>query len=191
MKRSPFHSCLAMLAVAALTLSVGCSNNGLTLARVRGKVTYKGQPVKNGTVFFMPDDTKGTIGPPAVGSITSNGSYVMSTETSGDGVIVGSHKIGITGFDETPVSSTPAPTPDTDPEGYMANKAKDAAQARSFTPVKKEDDTFTDRSGQRWRHVVPKKLADPKESGIIAKVERGSHVMNFEIDESGNVQITR
>ena len=61
------------------------------------------QPIKNGTVFFMPDEAKGTIGPPAVGSITADGSYIMSTESAGDGVIVGSHKIGITGLEEKPV----------------------------------------------------------------------------------------
>ena len=76
----------------------GCgAGNGLNLARVSGKVMYKGQPVKNGTVFFMPDESKGTVGPPAVGSITSDGTYIMSTESAGDGVIVGQHKVGITG----------------------------------------------------------------------------------------------
>jgi len=178
-----------LLSAAALTLPVGCSGNGLNLAKVRGRVTYKGQPVKNGTVFFMPDDTKGTVGPPAVGSITSDGSYVMSTESSGDGVIVGSHKVGITGVEEKSVGDTPAPTPESDPEGYMKSKAKSAAAARS-TAVNKDEETFTDRGGAKWRFVVPKKLVNPQESGIIAKVERGSNVMNFEIDEIGKVTIS-
>jgi hypothetical protein len=190
MKRSTPLTCLALLSAATLTLSIGCSGNGLNLAKVRGKVTYKGQPVKNGTVFFMPDDKKGTIGPPAVGSITADGSYVMSTESSGDGVIVGSHKVGITGVDEKPVSETAGPTPESDAEGYMKAKAKGAAEARSGA-VTKEEDTFTDRGGVKWRFVVPKKLINPEESGIIAKVERGSNTMNFEIDETGKVTISK
>jgi hypothetical protein len=192
MKDSGFLRLLALPVAIALALSLGCrGDNGLTLARVRGKVTYMGEPVKKGTVFFMPDDSKGTIGPPAVGSITSDGSYVMSTESSGDGVIVGSHKIGITGVDETPVdSSTPAPTPEEDSQGYMRAKAKGAAVARSRA-ARKKDETFTDRGGSKWRFVVPKKLTNPQESGIIANVEPGSQTMNFEIDESGQVRITK
>jgi hypothetical protein len=190
MKRSLILQCVSSLSVAALVLSIGCSGNGLNLAKVRGKVTYKGQPIKNGTVFFMPDDTKGTIGPPAVGSITSDGSYIMSTESSGDGVIVGSHKVGITGMEEHPISSSPAPTPETDPAGYMKAKAKDAALARSAV-APKEEVIFTDRGGVKWRFVIPKKLTNPQESGIIAKVERGSNTMNFDIDGSGNVTINK
>ena len=190
MKRLVVLRRLALLSTA--TFVFGCSpGNGLNLAKVRGKVTYKGEPVKNGTVFFMPDESKGTIGPPAVGSITSDGSYVMSTESAGDGVIVGSHKVGITGVEEKPISSGPAaPTPESDPQGYMKAKAKDAAAVRSGA-VKKEEDTFTDKGGQKWRFVVPRKFTNPQESGIIAKVEPGSQTMNFDIDDSGNVTITK
>src|SRR6185437_4574417 len=166
MKRPAFLRCLVMLSAATLTPFAGCSpSNGLDLAKVRGKVTYRGEPVKNGTVFFMPDDTKGTVGPPAVGSITADGSYVMSTESAGDGVIVGSHKVGITGVEDSPVSSeAPAPDPEADPSAYMKAKAKAAASARSGR-VRKDGDMFTDRGGKKWRFVVPKKFTNPQESG--------------------------
>jgi hypothetical protein len=115
----------------------------------------------------------------------------MSTESAGDGVIVGSHKVGITGVEEKPISTGPAaPTPESDPKGYMKAKAKDAAAVRSGVP-KKEADTFTDRGGQKWRFVVPRKFTNPQESGIIAKVEPGSNTMNFDIDESGKVVINK
>ncbi len=181
---------LALLSAATFVVGFGCSSgNGLNLAKVRGKVTYKGEPVKNGTVFFMPDDSKGTVGPPAVGTITANGTFIMSTESAGDGVIVGSHKIGITGLEEKPVSSaTAAPTPESDSKAYMNAKAKDAAAVRTGA-VKKDADTFTDKGGQKWRFVVPKKFINPQESGIIAKVEPGSNTMNIDIDDAGNVVI--
>jgi hypothetical protein len=192
MKRLVPPGRLALLSTAALTLGFGCwSGNGLNLAKVRGKVIYKGEPVKNGTVMFMPDESKGTVGPAAVGSITSDGSFIMSTESAGDGAIVGSHKVGITGVEDKPVSSgTAAPRPESDPQAYMKAKAKDAAAARSGAP-KKEADTFTDRGGQKWRFVVPKKFANPQESGIIAKVQPGSNTLNFTVDESGNVSIDK
>jgi hypothetical protein len=180
---------LVVLLVAAVPVGAGCSGNGLHLAKVHGKVTYKGEPVRKGTVFFMPDESKGTVGPPAVGTITTDGSYVMSTETAGDGVIVGAHRIGITGVDDKPLSSEAGPTPEGDPQGYMKAKAKDAAASRAGRVEK--GDTFTDRGGVKWRYLVPKKFTNPEESGIIAKVESGSNTMNFEIDETGKVTITR
>ncbi len=194
MKRLVLFWGLASLSMASLLLGFGCSpGNGLNLAKVRGKVTYKGEPIKNGTVFFMPDDSKGTVGPPAVGTITSDGSYIMSTESAGDGVIVGSHKVGITGVEEKPMSSgSAAPTPESDSQGYMKAKAKDAAAVRSGAVNKAKDaETFTDKGGQRWRFVVPKKLVNPQESGIIAKVESGSNTLNFDTDDSGNVTINK
>jgi hypothetical protein len=191
MKRLVLLRRLTLMCAVTIMFGFGCSSdNGLNLARVRGKVTYKGELIKNGTVFFMPDESKGTVGPAAVGSITADGSYIMSTESAGDGVIVGSHKIGITGLEERPVSSgSAAPTPESDTKAYMKAKAKDAAAARSGA-VKKEAETFTDKGGQRWRFVIPKKFINPEESGIIAKVEPGSNTMNFDIDDSGNVVIT-
>jgi hypothetical protein len=183
------RSC-ALLLTAILPILAGCTGNGLNLATVHGKVTYKGEPVKNGTVFFMPDDSKGNNGPGALGPITSDGTYIMSTESSGDGAVVGSYKVGINGFSSEPVSEEAAPEPESDPLGYMKAKAKSAAEATTGRP-KKEDDLFTDRAGRKWRYIVPKKFSDPRESGIITRVESGSNTMNFEIDESGNVRITK
>jgi hypothetical protein len=189
MNRLAICVCAVLLTAGMTVLFAGCSDNGLSLAKVYGKVTYKGQPVKNGTVFFMPDDSKGTVGPAAVGSITSDGSYIMSTERAGDGAIIGSHKVGITGVEEGPVSEETAPTPESDPKAYMKAKAKSAAEARTHSPKKKEEETYTDRGGKKWRFVVPKKFSNPQESGIITKVESGSNRMNFEIEENGQVRI--
>jgi hypothetical protein len=184
--RRPRRVGLALSAASLVAMAACSSGNGLDLARVRGRVTYKGQPIKNGTVFFMPDESKGTVGPAAVGSITSDGSYIMSTESAGDGVIVGAHKVGITGVEEGPTTEAQAPEPDKDPAGYMKAKAKAAAATRNAA---RPEEFFTDRGGKKFRFVIPQKLSNPQESGIIAKVERGSNTINFDIDESGKVVI--
>lgn len=177
-----------VLLVAALATMSGCGpNNGLSLVKVSGKVTFKGQPIQKGTVFFMPDEGKGTIGPPAVGSITSDGSYIMSTESAGDGVVVGEHRIGLTGMDPTPVSG---PVEEIDPQkdagGYMSAKSK-AAQASKGAP--KEAELFTDKGGKKYRFIIPAKLSRPLESGIRVKIDR-SRTLNFDVDESGTVRVT-
>ena len=180
--------CFALLLAIWLTPSSGCGpGNGLNLAKVHGKVTYKGEPVKNGTVFFMPDESKKTVGPPAVGSITSDGTYVMSTESAGDGAIVGHHKVGITGVEAVPVAGQEEHDPEKDAGGYMKAKSKSAAQA-ARSSVKKDEELFTDKGGKKYRYIVPMKFSRPDESGIIVKID-GAQTVNFDIDESGNVRI--
>jgi hypothetical protein len=180
--------CHAVLLVAVLTTLSACGpGNGLNLAKVSGKVTYKGQPVKNGTVFFKPDEAKGTVGPPAVGSITSNGSYIMSTGSVGDGAIIGHHKVGITGVEPVADSIQVELDPEKDAGGYMKAKAKTAAQAAKGV-TKKNEELFTDKGGKKFRYIVPMKLSNPEESGIVVKID-GSQTVNFDIDELGNVRI--
>jgi len=184
---------LVLLTTTTFFLLASCSDNGLQLAKIHGKVTYKGQPVQKGTVFFMPDEEKGTVGPSAMGGIAADGSYVLSTDESGDGAILGSHKVGITGFDPDPVSSGVAtPDPESSPEGYMDAKAQASAVVRGQgrrNTAKDQDDLFTGRDGKKWRYSVPKKFSNPAESGVIIKVA-GPRTINFEIDDVGNVQIT-
>jgi hypothetical protein len=180
--------CHAVLLVAVLTTLSACGpGNGLNLARVSGKVTYKGEPVKNGTVFFKPDEGKGTVGPAAVGSITSNGTYIMSTESAGDGAIVGHHKVGITGVEPVATSTVEEYDPEKDAGGYMKAKSKTAAQAARGA-TKKNEEIFTDKGGKKYRYVVPMKFSNPEESGIIVKID-GNQTVNFDIDDSGNVRI--
>src|SRR4051794_3897586 len=174
-----------------MTTVVGCGpGNGLNLAKVSGKVTYKGQPVKNGTVFFMPDESKGTVGPPAVGSIVSDGSYIMSTESAGDGAIVGHHKVGITGVEPIADSEAVELDPEKDSANYMKAKGKAAMQAQRGGSKKKDEEIFTDKGGKKYRYVVPMKFSRPDESGIFVKVD-GSQSFNFDIDESGKVTVGR
>ncbi len=189
-RRSTLARLQATLLSTALVTLYGCGpDNGLNLAKVSGTVTYKGQPITNGTVLFNPDEAKGTVGPRAVGSITSDGHYIMSTESAGDGVIVGHHKIGITGVEPLSESAQADVDPEKDAGAYMQAKSKAATQARRGT-VKKNEEIFTDKGGKKYRFVIPHKYASPEESGIIVKVDR-SQTVNIDIDESGTVRINQ
>jgi hypothetical protein len=188
MKRSVLFRALALFSGSALIMVLGCGyDNGLQLAGVRGKVTYRGEPVKNGTVFFMPDEGKGTIGPSATASLRDDGTYVASTDYAGDGVIVGSHKIGLTALEAVATNSgAPGLDPEKDPGGSIQAKAKSA----SGKPARKQAaDLFTDSGGRKYHYVLPKKLSNPSESGISVRVERGSNTFNFEIDENSQVKV--
>jgi hypothetical protein len=62
------------------------------LIPVKGKVSFKGQPVTKGVVRFEPDG----YGRGASGHLQPDGSYVLTTLKEGDGVVAGHHKICIT-----------------------------------------------------------------------------------------------
>jgi hypothetical protein len=178
--------------MAAVLVGVaGCgSGNGLNLARVRGKVTYKGEPIRNGTIVFMPDESKGTTGPQAVGTITSDGSYILSSESSGDGAVVGYHNVGILGLESNPISEKALPDPGEDPLKYLAEKTASGLKAANENAKKRnEGQTVTGLDGKTFRVTIPEKLTSSKTSGIRAKVESGSNTLNIAIDENGVAQI--
>jgi hypothetical protein len=173
----------------------------MTLGRVQGKVTYKGEPLKYGTVSFVPDASKGTDGPIATGTIKEDGTYILSTDEGGDGALVGHHKVSVVGLDPTPISKDQEkapPTPQESPLEFLKGRAKGAQQPRR-APKKAEGadatakpgDTFTDRGGRTYRYVVPKKLGVPEESGLEVDVARGSNTINFEISEDGTARIVK
>jgi hypothetical protein len=93
---------LAPALTAALLLPCwGCgqgrgSTGSKNLVRVKGKVTYKGQPVTKGSVVFEPEG----YGRRAKGLIQSDGSYALSTFAEGEGVVAGAHRVMINGFDK-------------------------------------------------------------------------------------------
>jgi hypothetical protein len=186
MKHASLFRFLVSLVASTLPIVAGCGyDNGLNLARVQGRVTFKGEHVKKGTVFFLPDEGKGTVGPSAVGTLREDGTYIASTDYSGDGVIIGSHKIGLTGMEA-------ASGDDVVSASDAGKDSAESIQAKVKSARKRSDkkglDLFTDRSGKKWRYLVPKRLSNPNESGVVAKVERGSNTLNFDIDENGHVK---
>jgi hypothetical protein len=182
--------------IAALALLSGCgSSTGLNLGRVRGKVTYKGEPIKYGTVSFVPDSTKGTSGPIAMGNIKDDGSYVISTSDAADGAVVGHHKISVVGLDPTPIpGQKPVPNPEESPSEVMKARAKGLHTPRASSKgaaAKVEGDTFTDRGGRVYRYVVPMKLGMAEESGLEVDISSGSNTVNIEISEDGKARIAK
>jgi len=178
------------LLTAGLIGLAGCgSSNGLNLAPVRGKVTYKGQPIKNGTVMFEPDESKGTTGPQAIGTITGDGTFILSSEQPGDGAVVGMHKVGILALETDPIKVEAMPTPEDDPTKYLAAKTAAGLKASKDSTKANAERTVTGLDGKTFRVTLPEKLSSTQTSGITATVARGSNTINIEIDENGIAQI--
>jgi hypothetical protein len=94
---------LALAAVA--TIPLACGKSGPEMASVRGKVTYKGQPVPKGTVTFVATDPSRRN---ATGAIDSDGSYRLQTEQPGDGAMLGDYKVTVSAHDEAILDYIPA-----------------------------------------------------------------------------------
>jgi hypothetical protein len=96
--------------VCGMMLLTSCGPRGEATAIVRGKVTYAGKPVPNGTVNFIPDR-----GPSATGEIQPDGSYTLTTYKSGDGAVIGAHKVIVVAMQDMsnrlPENRTPLPPP--------------------------------------------------------------------------------
>jgi len=110
---------LVTLPVVFTLAGCGKSEYGAT-ARVSGKVTYKGKPVPNMLINFMPVGAK--EGRPSWGTIDGSGNYKMDEEGDLKGVIMGHHKVYIT---------APATTID---GGTSKASKKAIAEAAGLTP---------------------------------------------------------
>jgi hypothetical protein len=86
----------------------GCADAGdQDTATVHGKVTYRGKPLPLGMVMFTPDN----MGPTASGAINTDGTYTLSTYSTGDGAVIGTHKVAVIAKEEqTNFEANAAPT---------------------------------------------------------------------------------
>lgn len=112
---------LALLAVCSVS-TIGCNGGAANkpVAKVKGKVTYNGQPVSAGTITFFPvaSGKSSEAGLPARGVLNGDGTYELSTYGKGDGAIIGKHRVAYSAPSaETPVApdgghaQAPPPSP--------------------------------------------------------------------------------
>lgn len=101
-----FHKTLlpsvATLIFALVTLT-GCSENGPARTAIWGNVTWKGQPVPSGIVYFGPDSTKENKGPQGF-ALIKNGTFDTRGERS-KGCMTGPHIATIQGADGQGITS--------------------------------------------------------------------------------------
>jgi hypothetical protein len=99
-----------VLLVLSLALA-GCGNDQMRTAVVKGQVTYKGKPVPNGTVLFIPK----VPGPTATGELSPDGTFSHTTYKKGDGAVLGTHRVVISAMEDTshrlPEQRNPLPPP--------------------------------------------------------------------------------
>ena len=126
-------------------------------ARVRGRVTYNGEPVTRGFVTFFPQsggERGANPGKRATGEIDENGYYELSTYGDRDGAVVGTHLVTLDVHRGMGARR--------DVKGVeKPEKGKKAAATRPF----------------------PDRYSDTKTSGIEVEVEPGRNEINLELTD--------
>lgn len=86
-----FQICTFLGVVLLCCMLAGCKHSGqLETAPVSGLVRFNGKPLATGTVTFVPPHGRAATGP-----IRSDGTFELSTYSSGDGAIIGKNKVAI------------------------------------------------------------------------------------------------
>jgi hypothetical protein len=80
--------------LSQLLLLAGCTKTGPQLTEVRGKVTFRGAPVSQGTVCFQPA-TRGGTSRPAVAVISEDGSYELHAFPGRSGALPGEYRVSV------------------------------------------------------------------------------------------------
>src|SRR5438105_12106805 len=114
---------------------IGCGGGGPRTAIVRGTVTYKGKPVPNGTVTFVP-----ASGHHATGEIRPDGSYTLTSFRPGDGAVPGTYKVVVVAMQDMtgrlPEDRVPLPPP------IVPNKYTSIATTDLIFEVKEGENTI-------------------------------------------------
>jgi hypothetical protein len=153
-----FARLLSLLgAFGLLLMAAGCGGDGLGKRyQVSGDVTYNGEPVKNGNIFFVPDDPN--TGRAASGTIT-DGRYRLSTAGTDDGAFPGSYKIRIIAVEAD----------------YTDVLAKAGGGSG------RQDDVI--RATQSAKKLIPAKYELETTSGLTATVEERSNTFDFDLTD--------
>lgn len=84
----------------------GCGESLPTTVPVTGKVTFKGEPLTDGTVSFHPQEiAEGLPKRTATGKLQADGSFTLSTFRTEDGAVPGTYRVTVHSYLSEPGSS--------------------------------------------------------------------------------------
>ena len=93
------------LSAAFLVVAAGCGGEE-KLYDVSGTVTWGGQPIPKGQIFFDPDASKGTAGTQGFATV-ENGKFDTKVPLKGRGLKSGHYTVRVSGFDGKPGMEAP------------------------------------------------------------------------------------
>lgn len=138
-----------VLCLAILAFAVGCGSPDLEKAvPVAGVVKFQGKPLEGYRVTFMPTDGRR----PAIGVTDAEGKFKLGTNDTGDGAVIGTHKVAFVWAPPT-IGEPGQETINDNPAALPKAKTR-----------------------------IPEKYSDPEKSGIQQEVPaRGVSDLKFEL----------
>jgi hypothetical protein len=88
----------ARMGVLMLLAVFGCSKTAPPLVPVAGKLEYRGKPMADVTVQFVPDTAKNQQGMTATAQTGNDGSFRLQTLPHGDGALPGIYRITLVAY---------------------------------------------------------------------------------------------
>lgn len=148
------------LGLPLLVLAAGCGDDTGLAKRysVSGKVTYKGQPVANGLISFIPGSAEGRA---ATGQI-KDGNYSLTTQDPDDGAFPGSYTVTVAA------------------RQVDFTEAKGEAEKKGATSAYIPQD-FTAKANQKAKNAVPEKYGIQSSTPLKAEVKASSNKIDFEL----------
>lgn len=144
-----------VFAAALIPLTAGCGS-GQPMGKVTGTVSYKGTPIKNGTIVFEVDGAR-----PATGKIVDGQITDVTTAEKGDGVPVGTAKIAITATDAP--AEAPQPTPAATDPGAQTD--------------------MTNYMGMGAKSIIPPHFNNPASSGLSTEIVKGDNTVTLDLTD--------
>lgn len=94
--RQAVHRTFYSLAALSMIILAGCgeatpTGDVVETAEASGTLTYRGEPLQHYQVTVMPENNR-----PAVGISDESGRFVLGTNRTGDGAVVGMHPVAVT-----------------------------------------------------------------------------------------------
>jgi hypothetical protein len=137
----------------------GCSDDGgLNLARVKGKVTYKGQPVTGADVTFLSQG-----GQMANGTTDAQGMFTLTT-SGRPGAPIGENQVGIAKMSAT--AKAPKPLEQLTPDDMMRMQKEGIGGYKAEPP----------------KSLIPERYALPATSKLTASVSENEAENEFEFN---------
>jgi hypothetical protein len=120
-------------------IAAGCGGSDQPeIATVNGRVTLDGKPLPRGTVYFMPDNSKGTQGPMSMGEIGEDGRYKITSAGEREGAVIGFHQVRIE------ARRKPKDFRDTEPPSLIPQRYDNPATSELTAEVKAGIDNVID-----------------------------------------------
>jgi hypothetical protein len=130
------------------------------MARVKGTVTYNGQPVAGATVSYMMED----VPRGASGVTDDDGNFKLTTYDTNDGAFIGTHKVTVT-------------------KGTAGVLGKEFEELLPEDLEKLTNDGRLDEVSGKKKGEIPLKYADVKTTPLQSTVEAGSNEKTIELED--------